>query len=136
MQIDPYLCFNGNCAEAFHFYEQLLGAKIIFTMTYRETPCASQTPPEWQDKIIHTRLAIDGQTLMGCDSYADRYEEPKGAWVSIGVDSAADAERIFAGLSDRGTVIMPIAETFWAIRFGMVIDRFRIPWMINCEKKP
>jgi len=134
MQVNPYLSFNGQCEAAFKFYEQCLGGKIEFLLTYGESPMADKTPPESQKAILHASLSVGSQILMGCDTPPDRYEQPKGLWVSLGVKDPAEAERIYAALSENGQVFMPIQETFWAQRFGMAIDRFGIPWMINCEK--
>ena len=100
MEIAPYLIFDGNCKAAFQSYEQLLGAKIEFMMTYGESPAAAETPPQLKDNIIHVRMTVRGQTLMGSDAHGGRYEKPQGTWVSLSVDSAADAERIFKGLSE------------------------------------
>lgn len=134
MQLNPYLSFNGQCEAAFQFYERCLGGKIAFTMTYAETPMAKQVPADWQKKIIHSRLMMGEQALMGGDPPPDRYEKPQGFSLSISVDDPAEAERIFTALSEKGMVHMPIQETFWARRFGMVVDQFGTPWMINCEK--
>jgi PhnB protein len=134
MQLNPYLNFNGQCETAFKFYEQCLGGKIEATMTYGESPMAEQTPPEWRDKIMHASLIVGDRVLMGADSPPDRYEEPKGLSVLLGIEDPTEAERIFHALAENGTVQMPIQETFWAARFGMVVDRFGIPWMINCER--
>jgi PhnB protein len=87
------------------------------------------------EKIMHARLAVDGMVLMGCDAPPDRYEEPRGFSVTLGLTEPAEAERIFTALADGGTVRMARAQTFWASRFGMLTDRFRIPWMINCEQR-
>ncbi len=134
MQLNPYLNFNGQCETAFKFYEQCLGGKIEATMTYGESPMADQTPPEWRNKIMHASLIVGDKVLMGADGPPDRYEEPKGLSVLLGIDDPAEAERIFHALAENGTVQMPIQETFWAARFGMLVDRFGIPWMINCER--
>ncbi len=134
MQLNPYLNFNGQCETAFKFYEQCLGGKIEATMTYGESPMAEQTPPEWRNKIMHASLIVGDKVLMGADSPPDRYEEPKGLSVLLGIDAPAAAERIFHALAENGMVQMPIQETFWAARFGMVVDRFGIPWMINCDR--
>jgi len=134
MQLNPYLSFNGDCEAAFKFYEQCLGAKIEFILTHAESPMAEKTPPEWLGKILHARLTVDGQVLMGSDSPPGHYEKPQGAWVSLGIGKVADAERIFAALSENATVFMPLQETFWAARFALLADRFGTPWMINCEK--
>ena len=135
MKINPYLNFNGQCEAAFAFYERCLGGKIAFKLTYAESPMAKETPQEFQNQILHARLVVGDNVLMGSDAPPGRYEEPRGLTISINIDTAEEAERVFAALSEKGTVCMPIQETFWAVRFGMVTDQFGIPWMINCEKK-
>jgi len=134
MRLNPYLSFNGDCETAFKFYEQCLGAKIEFLLTLGNSPMAKDAPPEQHGKILHGRLTVGGQTVMGSDAPPQRYEQPKGFWVSLNFDEPAEAERVFAALSEEGKVFMPLEETFWALRFGMLVDRFAIPWMINCEK--
>ena len=134
MNVTPYLSFNGNCAAAFRFYEKVLGGNIPMMMTYGESPMKDQTPPESRDKIAHMRLISGNAVLMGSDSPPGHYQKAQGITVALAVDSAAEAERIFHGLAEKGTVQMPIAETFWAVRFGMLTDQFGIPWMVNCEK--
>jgi len=134
MKVNPYLSFNGNCAAAFGFYQKALGGTIPMTMTYGESPMCDQTPAEFRDKVMHTRLIAGDAVLMGSDAPPDRYQKTQGATVALGVDSAEEAERIFHALAENGTVTMPISETFWAVRFGMLTDQFGIPWMINCEK--
>ena len=134
MQLNPYLFFNGQCEAAFKFYEKVLGGKIVVMMPHEGTPAAAQVPPEWLKKIIHARLAVGDKVLMGSDAPPDRYQETKGFSVSIGVDTPAEAERIFHALSENGKVHMPMDKTFFAERFGMLADRFGIPWMIICEK--
>ena len=134
MQINPYLNFSGDCEEAFRFYARLLGGKIDAMHSFEGTPAAEHAPPEWRKKIMHARLTVDGAVLMGSDAPPDRYERPQGTSVSLQVADPNDAERIFNGLADNGTVTMPIQETFWALRFGMCTDRFGIPWMVNCDR--
>ncbi|HET6385240.1 MAG TPA: VOC family protein [Armatimonadota bacterium] len=136
MQLNPYLYFAGDCAEAFKFYEQALGGKIVGMMTHAETPMVDHVSADWRDKIIHARLVIgDGQAvLMGSDAPPEYYSKPQGSSVSITVNDPDEAERIFKALSENGTVRMPIQETFWAHRFGMLTDRFGQSWMVNCEK--
>jgi PhnB protein len=134
MQLTPYLNFNGQCEAAFKFYEQCLGGKIVAMITHRETPAAAHVSPEWQDRIIHARLVVGDAVLMGSDCPPDYFEEPQGFSVSVQIDDPAEAERIFHALAEGGAVRMPIEETFWAVRFGMLVDRFGTPWMINCEK--
>ncbi len=134
MQLNPYLNFNGQCEAAFKFYEQCLGGKIVAVATYGESPMAEQVPPEWRNKIMHAHLTVDGRELMGSDSLPEHYEQTKGFSVLLGIDDPAEAERLFHALAEKGTVRMPIQETFWAARFGMLVDQFGIPWIINCEQ--
>jgi PhnB protein len=134
MQVNPYLNFNGQCEAAFKFYEQVLGGKITFKMTWAECPDAAQLPPEANKLIMHTTLAIGEALLMGADSPPDRYEQPKGIYVSLHFKDKAKGERVFQGLSEGGSVQMPFQQTFWAAGFGMCVDRFGIPWMVNCEQ--
>lgn len=134
MQLNPYLIFDGTCETAFRFYEQALGGRIAAMMTYAETPMAEQTPPDMRGRIVHARLVVGDTVLMGSDAPAERYEKPQGFSVALGIGEPEEAERVFAALAAGGTVTMPIQETFWARRFGMLTDRFGTPWMINCEK--
>jgi PhnB protein len=134
MELSPYLFFNGQCEAAFKFYEKTLGGKIVAMMPHEGSPAAGQVPSEWRNKILHARLVVGDQALMGSDAPPDRYEKPQGFSVSIGIKDPAQADRIFHALAEKGTVLMPIQETFWAARFGMLVDQFGTPWMINCEK--
>lgn len=134
LQINPYLAFNGQCEEAFKFYEKILGGKIVFMMTHGESPMAGQTPPDQHKRIMHTTLKVGDQVLAGADAPPDHYKKPQGFCVALGIKDAADAERIFTGLSEKAQVQMPLQETFWALRFGMLIDQYGTPWIINCEK--
>lgn len=134
MQLNPYLTFDGQCEAALKFYEKVLGGKIEAMMNYGSSPMAEETKPEWRNKIMHARLSVGGNTLMASDAPPDRYEAMKGIMVTLGIDDPGEAERIFHALSEKGTVQMPIQETFWALRFGMLVDQFGTPWMVNCEK--
>ena len=133
MQLSPYLTFNGQCEAAFKFYERSLSGKIEAMMTHEGTPAESQVPADWRKKILHARLVVGEQALMGSDRPPDGYEKPRGFSVSIDVKTPAEAERVFLALAEGGTVQMQLQETFWAARFGMLIDRFGTPWMINCN---
>uniref|UniRef100_A0A832H671 VOC family protein n=1 Tax=Oscillatoriales cyanobacterium SpSt-402 TaxID=2282168 RepID=A0A832H671_9CYAN len=139
MQLSPYLMFNGQCKAAFKFYEQCLGGKITAMMTYGDSPDSSMTaqmPLEWHDKIMHAGLTIGNQELMGSDNPPGYTEEPKGFSVSISLTDPVEAERIYNTLAENGKVQMPLQQTFWAYRFGMLVDQFGIPWMINCDQTP
>jgi PhnB protein len=133
MQMHPYLSFNGQCEEAFTFYARCLGGQRGAIFRYAGSPLADQVPAGWEDKVMHSSLAIAGQVLMGGDVAPDRYEVPKGFSLSLQINSANDAQRVFEELAQDGQVLMPLEKTFWAERFGMVVDRFGIPWLINCE---
>jgi PhnB protein len=134
MELNPYLNFNGQCEAAFKFYEKCLGGKIVMMMTHGQSPMADQTPPEWRDKIMHVRMTVGDKVLMGSDAPPQYYQKPQGFSVSLSVTDPADAERKFNALAQNGTVQMPLQQTFWAVRFGTLIDQFGIPWMINCEQ--
>ncbi|MGH7629189.1 MAG: VOC family protein [Gemmatimonadales bacterium] len=134
MQVNPYLNFDGQCAEAFRFYEKVLGGKIEAMITFGDSPAASDVPSDWHDRIMHARLVVDGQALMASDSPSEHFEKPQGLYVSLNVDKQADGERIFQALAEGGTVKMPFEKTFWAAGgFGMLVDRYGTPWMVNCE---
>ena len=134
MTINPYLNFNGNCAEAFRFYAETLGGKDLHIMTFRDSPMAGQVTENEKNMVVHARFSVGDTMIMGSDASGGRYNKPQGCATNIGVDTPEDAERIFAALSQGGNVGMAIAETFWAKRFGMVTDRFGTHWMVNCEK--
>ncbi len=134
MKINSHILFNGRCEEAFKFYEKSLGGKIQFILPYGESPSATQVPANWQQKIMHATISLGDQTLMGCDAPPDHYDQPKGFSVALHTSDPAEAERAFNQLSQNGAVKMPLQETFWATRFGMLVDQFGIPWMVNCEK--
>jgi len=136
MQASVYLMFKGNCEEAFQYYAKVTGGTIGMMMANRGSPAEQHTPAEWQDKILHASLTIGGTRIMASDGLPGRQHKDVGGFcVSLGVDSSADAERIFAAFSEGGNVSMPMGETFFAERFGMVTDRFGTPWMVVCEKK-
>jgi PhnB protein len=132
--VQPYLFFDGQCEVAFRFYEQCLGGKIEAMITHGDSPIADQVPAERHNKILHARLVVGAQLLMGSDSPPEHYEKPQGFSVSLNIDDPVEAERIFQALAEKGAVRLPLQQTFWAARFGMLADQFGIPWMINCEK--
>jgi len=127
-----YVNFAGSCAEAFHFYEKHLGAKVDMLMTHGQAPDQSKVNPAWKDQVLHARLSIGGTELMGAD--IPSAEPMRSAYLSLSVTSDSEAERIFSALADRGQVFMPLQETFFASRFGQLRDRFGINWMILHER--
>ena len=133
MQIHTYLLFDGQCDEAFRLYERVLGGKIDFIQTHGESPMGDQAPPELRDKIMHVHMTVGDQVLMGSDAPPGHFEKPQGFSVSLGIEDPAEAERVFRELSEGGEVRMELQKTFWAERFGMLVDRFGIPWMVNCQ---
>ena len=133
MQLDAYLTFNGNCADAMRFYQRTLGGKLDL-MTHAQSPIAGQTPPGSENRIMHARLAIDGRLLMASDSMVGHpYEGMKGFSLSLIYPTVTEAQRVFNALADGGKVIMPLDKTFWAKAFGMLVDRFGTRWMVNGE---
>jgi PhnB protein len=134
MRINPYLEFNGQCEEAFKFYERCFNGKIEMMMTHAESPMADKVPVEWRNAILHARIVIGDRELLGSDRPPQDYKAPQGISVMLEIKDPVEAERVFHALEEKGTVRMPFQETFWAQRFGMVVDRYGIPWLINCEK--
>jgi PhnB protein len=134
MKLNPYLVFEGTCEEAFKTYAKVLGGEIVAMMQAEGTPAEPGWPEDWRKKIIHARMLVDGVALMGSDCPPDRFEKMQGFSVTLNVKEPAEAERVFDELVEGGTVRMPLQETFWARKFGMLTDRFGTPWMINCEK--
>jgi PhnB protein len=131
-----YLSFDGHCEAAFKHYEKILGGKILMMARYADAPADAGVPqnPETAARIMHARLQVGDRLLMGGDAPPQFATKPQGFCVSIQVDDAAEAERIFRALGEGGVVQVPLGETFWAHRFGMLIDKFGTPWMVNCEK--
>ena len=135
MKINPYLNFNGNCREAFQTYARILGGQLSEFHTFGSMPPGEEgMPPGFEDKIMHVALELDNATLMGSDSPPGMYQTPQGTSVSVHTTDRAAGERVFNDLAQGGHVIMPFQQTFWAEGFGMCVDRFGTPWMVNCEK--
>jgi PhnB protein len=133
MQVNPYLFYNGNCESAFNYYAKVLGGEIEAMLTHEGTPAAEQVPAEWRNKILHAKMNIGGAVLMASDAPPGRFNQPQGFSVSLQIEDPAEAERKFQALAEGGVVRMPIEQTFWAKRFGMCVDQFGIPWMVNCQ---
>ena len=132
MQVNPYLFYNGNCEAAFEYYEKVLGAKLELMLTHEAAPADMPRPPEWEKKIMHGRLSVDGEVLVASDAPPGHFHQPQGFAVSLTVGDPADAERKFKALSEGGNVNMPFGKTFFSKGFGMCVDQFGIPWMVNC----
>ena len=134
MDLVTYLGFDGQCEAAFKHYEQALRGKILMMMRMADAPTGTPLPADAANRIMHARLQVGDRLLMGGDTPSQHFSKPQGFCANIMVDDTAEAERIFRALGEGGNVTMPIAETFWARRFGMLTDKFGIPWMVNCEK--
>jgi PhnB protein len=130
--LTPFLNFNKQCAEAFRFYHQVLGGELT-VQTYGDSPMKDHAPPELHDAVLTARLVTDGAVLMGCDVRPGVTVKPEGFEVALAVSDAAEADRIYAALAEGGEVTMPLQQSFGAKRFGMVTDRYGIPWMVSCE---
>jgi PhnB protein len=133
MEFVPYLNFGGDCRDAFEFYHRVLGGELVAMITHDEVGI-SEFGEEWKPKIMHARLIVDGQVLMGSDSPPQMYKTPASFSVALQTNTAEDAEPLFVSLSEGGSITIPLAEQPWATRFGMFTDRYGIPWMINCEQ--
>ena len=130
--LNPYLFYNSNCEAAFKFYEKTLGGKIEMMLRNEEGPPEMASPPERKQKIMHARMSIGNQVLMASDAPPDHFQKPQGFSVSLTVGDPAEAERKFKALSEGGSVNMQFGKTFFSKGFGMCVDQFGIPWMVNC----
>ena len=133
MRLNTYLNYGGNCRQAFEFYEKHLGGKITMLSTHGSLPSFSG-PPEWRDAVLHARIELGGTTVFGADVPPDRFQPMRSAYLSLSVESSAEAERIYALLTEGGQVFMPMEETFFAHRFAMLRDRFGTSWMLLHER--
>lgn len=130
MKLDIYINYPVICRDAFAFYEQHLGAKLLFAMSHGEAP-ESRLPPEWSDKVLHARLELGGMVVRGAD--IPNAEPMRSAYLTLRLDSAEEAERVYALLSEGGQVFMKMEQTFFASRFAMLRDRFGTSWMLLHE---
>jgi len=134
MKLNPYLNFPGTCEEAMSTYAKVLGGDIVAMLAYGDMPGENPIPDDMRKKIAHARLIIGDQVLMASDAGPDRYKPMQGISVTLNIPEPDEADRVFNALADRGTIEMPLSETFWAHKFGVLADRFGTRWMVNCEK--
>jgi PhnB protein len=134
VRLNPYLSFDGQCHAALKFYERCLGGKVVYMMTYAQSPTAGEVPPGWGSKIYHATFSLGDQTLGAADAPPGSYRSPQGFSLNLEIDAPAEADRVFAMLADNGIVQMAVQETFWARRFGVLTDQFGTPWIIQCSK--
>ena len=133
MRISAHLCFDGQCREAIQLYQRILGGTIQTMLTYGESPMASSTDPRWHDRIVHATLVVDDIELTGVDMIPGSYHRPQGFFLTLSVAGVARAEEIFKALGQGGEIQVPFEKTFWSPGFGVLIDRFQIPWEINAD---
>jgi PhnB protein len=136
MQVFPHLPFNGTCEEAFGFYQRCLGGEITAMMKWGGSPMEQAVTADWHGKIMHACLRAEGNRIIGSDAPPGRYQKPTSLGVTISLPTPADADRVFTALSEGAEIGMPMQETFFATRFGMLTDRYGIPWMVLSEKTP
>jgi len=134
MKLHTYLNYGGNCEQAFRFYEQHLGGKITAMMTHAEQPDSKNVPPDWLKSILYARMTIGETELMGSDVPPERFQPMRSVYLSLTVASSEEAEKIHALLSEGGEIFMPMQETFFALRFSMLRDKFGTSWMIIHER--
>jgi PhnB protein len=137
-QAIAYLAFNGNCAEAMRFYEKALNAKLEVLMSGADSPMAEQIPKESAHRILHARLALPGGGMLYAGDCPENmpYDGIKGVSIALDYATTAEAEKVFAALAEGGKVGMPMQAAFWAKRWGMLVDRFGTPWIVNGELIP
>ena len=131
MNVNPYIAFKGNCREAIEFYTNALGATVLFSHTFGESPMANMGPAE---NIIHCSIRIGDSTLMMCDDPRPETASADGnISLAIGLNDPERARLLFENLAQGGRTVMPLQKTYWAEAFGMVTDKFGVKWMVNCE---
>lgn len=136
MKLYTYLNYGGNCRQAFEFYTEHLGGKITMLMTHGEQPGSADVPPEWKNAVLHARMEIGETALLGADVPPDRFQPMRSAYLSLLLDSADEADRVYALLVEGGQIFMSMQETFFADRFAMLRDRFGTSWMLLHERAP
>ena len=134
MKLNTYLNYGGNCRQAFEFYAKHLDGQITMMMTHEQQPGTNAVAPEWKDAILYSRMTIGETELMASDVPPAQFQPMRSAYLSLGLDSIEEAERVYALLSDGGDIFMPIEETFFAHRFAMLRDKFGTSWMILNER--
>ena len=137
--IQPYLYFAGRCQEALDFYKLAIGAQIEFVMLFKDSP--APPPPGvlqsgFENKIMHSTFRVGGSTVMASDGCNDNQLKIEGFGLSLSVQTVAEADRAFNALAEGGNITMPLSQTFWSPRFGMVTDRFGVAWMVTVAQPP
>jgi PhnB protein len=133
MSLSCHLSFDGHCEAAFRCYQHILGGAITTLLRFGESPLGPQVPADWQARILHAHLQLDALSLLGSDAFPGTYQRPQGFAVTLGLTELAQASRVFEALAEGGVVQMPFQATFWSPGFGVLVDRFGIPWEVNCD---
>jgi PhnB protein len=133
LKLYVYLNYGGNCEQAFRFYEEHLGGRIEMMTRHGQVPDPASVPAEWKNAVLHARLELGDTVVMGADIPPDRFQPMRSAYLTLIVDSAAEAERLYGLLSDGGQIFMKMEKTFFANRFAMLRDRFGTSWMLLHE---
>jgi len=136
VSIQPYLSFGGRCEEAIEFYRKALGAELLMMMRFKEAPEPSGMPECFEEKVMHASLRVGNTVLMASDGRCEGPTTFEGFSLAITVGDEAEAERVFAALSEGGLVTMPLEKVFWSPKFGMLQDRFGVSWMVSVMHKP
>lgn len=134
MKLNPYLNFPGTCEEAMTTYAKVLGGEVVAMLAYGDMPGDHPVPEDMRKKIAHARIVMGDQVIMASDTGPDRFKPMQGVSVTLNIPEPTEAERVYKALAEGGTAIMPLEETFWAHKFGVLVDRFGTQWMVNCEK--
>lgn len=132
MKIRVHVSFNGQCEAAFRVYQRVFGGELVTLLKYGDSPMAKQSPAEMHDKVLHATLKLEDQELLGADVAPSDLERPQGFSVVLDPTEPAEGKRIFGALAEGGQVRVPFQQTFWSPGYGMVVDRFGVPWEINC----
>ncbi len=133
MLLSVHLNFDGQCAAAFRTYQKPFGGRLVTLMSYGESPMADKVPVEWRDRIVHATLHVEGLELMGADVAPESYAAPQGFAVVLRIRDVEKARELFGSLAEGGTLRLPFQKTFWSPGYGLLVDRFGVPWEINCE---
>jgi PhnB protein len=135
LKANIHLHFDGRCKEALEFYSAGLGGKVTYSLTWGESPAAKDAPPGWADKILHAGFEFHGQVLSADDAPPGISAPPQGFEIAVSSPDVEAARKVFQALAQGGTIRMPFAKTFWSPGFGMVTDRFGVPWTVNCPRQ-
>ena len=132
MKVQAYISFSGRCEEALEFYKKCVGAEVTGLIRWKESPDAAiKAPPGYEEKIMNAAFRIGETELMADDSMGEKHAEFKGMTLAIEVADDAEAKGVFTALGEGGNVTMPLMKTFWTSSFGMLTDKFGVPWMVN-----